>query len=280
MIISGESIKNGSVSVSGCHILYKNGRVTKYSKSPEYNSRLKKQIEKQISFACDISIDRIVAPHVYSFNFDSRLYSFEMEHIRGQSWLNYLRHASIKQINGFIELIYSYFLEIKNLQYTDNARYISPVYRSVLPNQAIISKLESLYNQSSFKSLISRLIKIVSNNKTTIPNGFCHGDLTLSNMIFTNSGLCFLDFLDSYLDSWLMDIVKLRQDLFYHWCLLANKIDSFRLRRIFAYIDNHLSQLYEKSELFNVLEAVNILRIEPYFNDNNLIRKMLSKCEI
>ena len=40
----------------------------------------------------------------------------------------------------------------------------------------------------------------------------CHGDLTLSNLIFKNNEIYCIDFLDSFIDSPIIDLVKLKQD--------------------------------------------------------------------
>ena len=49
-----------------------------------------------------------------------------------------------------------------------------------------------------------------------IPVGTCHGDLTFSNILFNGNNYYLIDFLDSFIESPLLDIVKLRQDT--AWC--------------------------------------------------------------
>ena len=60
-----------------------------------------------------------------------------------------------------------------------------------------------------------------------VPYSFCHGDLTFANIIFHSNRLYFIDFLDSFIDSYLIDFAKLKQDLFYFWNL---KIQSINFR--------------------------------------------------
>lgn len=98
------------------------------------------------------------------------------------------------------------------------------------------------------------------------PISFCHGDLTFSNMIFGND-IYLIDFLDCFVESYWMDIIKLRQDLVYHWCLLYNKIETVKLFNIFNYMNNRINDVFEeeiKSQNFKILEFINILRLEPY----------------
>ena len=44
-------------------------------------------------------------------------------------------------------------------------------------------------------------------DKIELPEGFCHGDLTLSNLLFNNDDIVIIDFLDTFLDSTIQDIV-------------------------------------------------------------------------
>jgi hypothetical protein len=55
-----------------------------------------------------------------------------------------------------------------------------------------------------------------------IPMGFCHGDLTLSNILIqesTNDKIVLIDFLDSFLESPLSDMCKINQDLSHGWTI-------------------------------------------------------------
>ena len=59
-------------------------------------------------------------------------------------------------------------------------------------------------------------------------------------MLFDNSDIVVIDFLDTFLDTPLQDIVKIRQDSKYFWSLnLVNKIqDSVKVKQSLNYIDN------------------------------------------
>jgi aminoglycoside/choline kinase family phosphotransferase len=64
--------------------------------------------------------------------------------------------------------------------------------------------------------------------KTNIPDmplpvGTCHGDFTFSNILFGDNKIYLLDFLDSFIESPLIDIVKIRQDTCFKWSVMLEK---------------------------------------------------------
>ncbi len=53
-----------------------------------------------------------------------------------------------------------------------------------------------------------------------VPSSLCHGDMTLENMIFSDTrGLVFIDCDDCFVSSYWLDAAKLFQDVAGHWCL-------------------------------------------------------------
>jgi hypothetical protein len=98
----------------------------------------------------------------------------------------------------------------------------------------------------------------------------CHGDLTFSNILFSKNKIYVIDFLDSYIDSYVMDIVKLKQDLVHNWYLNGMNIDAnevTRIKQIFNYMWKHIEIEFGyiiNTVLFDILDVINFLRIEPY----------------
>ena len=110
-----------------------------------------------------------------------------------------------------------------------------------------------------------------------IPIGVCHGDLTFSNILFCGQQYCLIDFLDSFIETPLQDIVKLRQDSQYLWsCLMyQNPYDALRLKLISQYIDErldkHFSQYDWYKENYEVMQLMNMLRILPYAKEKKVV---------
>ena len=76
-----------------------------------------------------------------------------------------------------------------------------------------------LGNDSELKNKLETLKSNFLKDKfLEIPSGPCHGDLTLSNIIVSRtSSLNLIDFLPTFIESPLWDIVKIYQDLKYGW---------------------------------------------------------------
>lgn len=110
-----------------------------------------------------------------------------------------------------------------------------------------------------------------------IPVGVCHGDLTFSNVLFCGQQYCLIDFLDSFIETPLQDIVKLRQDSQYLWsCLMYQQpYDALRLKLISEYVDGwldtHFSQYDWYKAHYDVLQLMNMLRILPYAKEEKVV---------
>ena len=75
-----------------------------------------------------------------------------------------------------------------------------------------------------------RLIEKFKSYYISIPVGDCHGDLTMSNIIFWVGKYISYRFLPSFIETPLWDVVKLEQDLIMGWSYRymqsANKITA------------------------------------------------------
>ena len=112
----------------------------------------------------------------------------------------------------------------------------------------------------------------------SIPIGICHGDLTFSNILFNGNNYYLIDFLDSFIETPLQDIAKIRQDTAYRWSQLmyTKPYDAVRLRiicdKIDSEIDSYFSHKYEWYRgNYRVVQLMNILRILPYAHEENVI---------
>jgi hypothetical protein len=105
-----------------------------------------------------------------------------------------------------------------------------------------------------------------------LPVGPTHGDLTLSNVMVASDLSCIglFDFLDSYLDSPLVDIAKVRQDTQFGWSSLMSEapLDQVRFKQIMRHTDGIIVDHFAKHDWFSrgidVIQAINLLRISPY----------------
>jgi hypothetical protein len=249
-------IHNG---LSGCKLeIIGGGVLRKYSPSIDYNQRLIKQVDKQILFSKFI-LKNIDTPKVLG-TLTNQLYSFDMEYIPGLSSYEYFSSANICGVEFVIQTLFDYF------------DYFSNNIRDLNINNRIIEKIDSLQNKTKYPDYLKYLRTYIDSNQIIVPKTFCHGDLTFNNIIFHKNRLFFIDFLDSYVDSFFCDIVKLKQDLYYLWSLKVQDEETLRIVQIYSYIWKKLNQRYKKyidTKGFEILDVMNSLRIEPYLTNEN-----------
>ena len=241
--------------LSGCSLELINDRVLrKYSPTTDYNSRLLSQADKQVVFGNRI-YKNIDAPKVY----DMQKNYFDMEYIAGKSFEEFFSIASVNDVEFVVSTLFDYFDTL-----------ISTA-RSFDATNKILTKIDSLKEKSSHKKYIEFLRKYVEDNKIIVPHTFCHGDLTFANIIFHKNRLFFIDFLDCYVDTFLSDLVKLKQDLHHLWAVRNQDVYSNRIHQIYQYIWDKLEVRYESfmNESFHILDVMNTLRIEPYLTSDD-----------
>lgn len=197
-----------------------------------------------------------------------------MDKIKGRSWLDFFNYSNIGDIKEFLDSLVTYSFYLRSLS----------IKKQSVKKETLV-KLSSLFAASKYSDFIGFLRQKLDDPEICfgiIPTGFCHGDLTLSNMIFKGKEIYLIDFLDSFVESYWIDIIKLRQDCFYKWCLIYNGIDSARYHIILNKL-NDLLVYHFKDEInnptFQLLEAINILRIEPYIpkEKKHIIQLMLNQ---
>ena len=242
--------------LSGCRLELINDRVLrKYSPSIEYNSRLSSQIDKQVLFSQRI-MKNVDAPKVY----DVQDGYFDMEYIPGHSFVEFFSTASVNDVEFVIDTLFQYFdTLISN-------------HRSMNIRSSVLEKIETLRDKTQYRHYLECIEVMVERYDLYVPKTFCHGDLTFSNIIFHKNRLFFIDFLDCYVDSFISDLVKLKQDLYYLWGIKTQKIQSNRLEQIYKHIWSELHVRYSEfidSDVFDILDAMNSLRIEPYLTSSD-----------
>lgn len=258
--------------LSGCSIeLLKNGFLRKTSASNNYNHRLLAQIDKQIQFSHFI-LKNIQTPKILNIN-KTNLFYFDMEYISALSFETFLETASKRDLDFILNTLFDYF---------DFLTDCHKMYSQDIARNKIIDKLQSLKNKTDYDNYIEYLIDWVTKETIRIPKTFSHGDLTFSNILFHSNRLYFIDFLDVFIDTFLLDLIKLKQDLFYKWNIKIQNIKSSRLEQVYKYLWNKINEkyfFYLNSQEFKILDVLNALRILPYI-DNPIIHNIIQSNEI
>ena len=244
-----------------------------------YIERLKKQQEKQQE------THQLVVNGTYK---DISVPSSEwkdnkilMDYIHSMSFVEYFERAAINDLKKLTNILINYIdtelslSEIKTIEKDKFIKKIESVQETCGHNELVDVKKANKY-------FTLCKAKVLSYDEINIPIGVCHGDLTFSNMLFTDSGMYLIDFLDSFVETPLQDIVKIRQDSKYGWSTMMTdqKYNIVHVKMVLNYIDNCISSYFEKYDFYkyyDMLQYINILRILPYVKEQKVYERI---CEI
>jgi serine/threonine protein kinase len=265
-------MKSLDFGLSGCNLeIVSPGVIRKMVLNPEYGDRLVKQAQKQIEFF-ETNMTSFKTPKIFMLNVESPQY-FEMEYIPGSSFSEYFNFAPTSNIDLILKCIFEYL----------DSQFGNSELKNV--NAILCNKLENLKSASKHKILINKLILLCNKEIFKIPISNCHGDLTLANMLFKDGHVYLIDFLDSYLNSVLVDLAKLKQDLYHNWSPILLGETQLRIYNICDYMWTKLERRYKSylsNPAFDMIEIINLLRIEPYLKgefQGNLLDKIIREVD-
>lgn len=230
-------------------------------------SRVRKNIQKQKDFKLiDTGVLKITAAEVIDFNYEDNHATMLMPYINGINAETFPVFVSQDIANAWsVALSTLIYAELGNSRMMD-------IPTSIF-QEKLSSVQENIKNRTSLDGSLQEVSQFIRAMPASLPFpiGPCHGDLTLSNMILnTAKGLVLIDFLDTYLESPLQDIVKLEQDFTYRWSFRysdsSTQIKAGILCRHFrpSVIDS-LTALYPQQ--IKILMLMTLVRIIPYVRD-------------
>jgi len=261
---------------SGCELAILGDTIRK-SCERNYNDRLKLQCKKQTDFNNGI----FSTPKVYESGIDNQgKFFFNMEFMPCKTFDRVFNTATKAYLDTIIGKLLDFTIANTKKTTDFSSKIITTKYESVKNNIRAQKNIDVSYLDDIFYSLDETI---------NIPEGYCHGDLTFSNLLFDGDNIVLLDFLDTYLDSPMQDIVKIRQDTKYHWSIrmLDCKFDGVKLTQCLNYIDKKIDYEFSKNEYYveyyAVFQILNLLRIVPYCkeikNVNYLINEVDKLCQ-
>jgi hypothetical protein len=238
--------------------------VRKISKDKDYNERLKVQSEKQAAFRGD----PVKAPKVIQSGYtEDGLFYFDMEYIQGITLAEYIKTMEIGKVKGLVEMLVSSLVPEKREALTQEEKETVAATFS--------DKMKSLKDTLSDQDneIIDHSLELLeSHDWGRLAPSQCHGDMTLENIIVKNDKLYFIDFLDSFYDSWLLDIGTLLQDVQVMWSYRFQKDVSMNtVLRLIVFRDLLLDEIrkigddYVVETYYALLQK--LIRIYPYTKD-------------
>ena len=253
----------------GSHVIIK-----KYSSSIEYNKRLMKQANKQQNFYNNLPDNQIfsTARVIELHSSENALSWFSMPYLFSEKYSNYLEHASTVDLKKLLNNLIDYFnfnIKSSTPQQIDVSIIASKIEELKLKVTDNINATEKEYFFNTLEYLKTNIPDM------PLPVGTCHGDFTFSNILFGDNKIYLLDFLDSFIESPLIDIVKIRQDTCFKWSVMLEKeMPSHKKNKLvqsFNFLDREIASFCNDnlglSTWYNYLQVFNLLRIIPYLNN-------------
>lgn len=265
---------------SGCQIdvvnEVKDIYVYKSTKDPKYLKRLVLQAEKQ-RLASEVEYQHIRVPKIFNIKKTAESVVVKMQYVYSKNFMEFFEQAGFEQIDYLIGAL-EYFVEHEISQCK-----LESVDPAIFQNKFIDIKKKCSGNDlykgdAEIGKILERCEKVFASlGDMLIPVGLCHGDLTFSNILFNGNNYYLIDFLDSFVETPLQDIVKIRQDTKHLWSqLMYTKLfDRLRLQIVCKKIDSEIDEYFRNKyewygKHYHVMQLMNMLRILPYAKEQKV----------
>lgn len=268
--------------------------VYKSTADPQYLRRLALQAKKQQA-ASSVEYQHVRIPKIYELQENADTTIIKMQYVYSKNFIEFFEQVGFEQVDyliGALEYFVEYEIskcELQKVSPTIFQEKFAEIRRKV-ENNPLYQENESSDSQTIDKKLKPEIQNIIERsqkvfddlNEMFIPIGICHGDLTFSNILFNGNNYYLIDFLDSFIETPLQDIVKIRQDTAYRWSQLmyTKKYDIVRLRIICDKIDYEIDKYFSRkyqwyTDNYRTVQLMNILRILPYAHEKMVINYLI-----
>lgn len=268
---------------SGCKLLLLKSEnsdhiegVRKLSKGREYNERLKAQSLKQATF----NSKEFLSPEVYNEGTIKDIYYFDMKYIRGTTLSSSIKNLDSNEIELIANKIIALIKENR-----DSSETLNQSDSELL----VIKKLSNIEKSlnSTKKNTLGETFNYLENYQwDNLKNSPCHGDLTFENILISDQGIYLIDFLDTFIETWISDVSKMLQDLIVGWSfrkeIIAKKISEHEKIKMNLFKDifcKNINNTINEQKFWEQVHAyliLDLLRIIPY-TDNEEIYQFIEK---
>ena len=267
-------------------ILFENKYIIAKSSNLKNSKRLSKQIKKQEILFNNNFLKNCKIPKILKIIEKNDQTIYYMEYIyNSQNLIHFLYSENSFKLLWLKDIIF----QIIN-SYISKCKY-NKINIDILNNKLIDinkniknNKFTQIYAFEIDKYLNYLNLKINQISNIQIPIGICHGDLTLSNMLIDHSfmKIYLIDFLDSFIESPIIDMVKIRQDTCFYWTLqLSNfNYDTNKVKICLNKLDSLLDEEFKKFNWYNLtydfFQILNYIRILQYSKNNKIVLHCLN----
>lgn len=241
---------------SGCKLQFNDDGsiLRKISNSPQYNERLFSQYVKQKTFTWQ---GKFVTPKVYAFHDTSELHSFDMQYVYGKTFDCFCVESNVRQINIFANDLIEFVKENLDKSIWTNIDF-SHLEQKLIDLRRKLDPFCYAYVDFLLKNPIKKL-----------PIGKSHGDITMSNIVFSNV-YYLVDFLDNIYETPFNDLIKIRQDTEHKFYLDLIRKKETKIETCLNYIDSQIRSTF--SDVIDTMEYVwltifSLLRVLPYLKN-------------
>jgi hypothetical protein len=268
---------------SGCKFEYndKEKLVLKSTDGNYSTERFLAQAEKQKAFYEQVVDDpHYSAPFIYITSKHGSEACMLMEIVDGYDWIEFLSIASTKDFQYALNLLTSLLFRYWGRSYVETVsrRKFDIKYDGVCSNVSQVTRLR----------LADKWRFIRPHKNVLVPLGACHGDFTLSNMMIEKASppqkLIIFDFMETFLDSPMQDLVKLRQDTHHHWTLsrYPGAVNETKVFERLQEMDEVVINLFEQhmnNYSYHLFQFMNLIRILPYAKERTTVEYVFEQLE-